>query len=141
MIPKKTTSRARESGVASPGGPDLAIPTCLRSYQECGYLSGCSVDFFPPTDCPAVDLGTHLPRPRTLPSVLRMLPTRLNGSLVRACTRLLRLLAAARCSWHSYLNVISMFLRTARSYPCTRYVASPFPISHFYRHATFGIRL
>lgn len=88
--------------------------------------------FFPPTDCPTVDLvGTS--RPRALyPSVLRMLPTRLNGSLVRACTRLLRLLAT-RCSWHSYLNVIPPLSRTARSYPCTCYVANPFPISHFNR--------
>lgn len=118
--------------------PDLAIPTCLRSYQECDYLSGCSADFFPPTDCPTVDLG--LPNSSGLRAlyslVLRMLPTRLNGSLVRACTRLLRLLAATCCSWHSYLNVISMFLRTARSYPCTHYMASPIPISHFNRHPT-----
>lgn len=70
--------------------------------------------FFPPTDCPTVNLGTQLSSGlRALYSlILRILPTRLNGSLVRACTRLLRLLAATCCSWHSYLNVISMFLRT-----------------------------
>lgn len=85
--------------------------------------------FFPPTDCPTVDPSRYSPppRPALYPLVLRMLPTRFNGGLVRACTRLLRLLAATRCSWHSYLNVISMFLRTAQSYPCTRYVASPIP--------------
>lgn len=56
---------------------------------------------------------------------------------MRACTRLLRLLAATRYSWHSYLNVISMFLRTARSYPCTHYVASPtFQYISFNRHST-----
>jgi len=99
------------------GGPDLAIPTCLRSYQECGYLSGCSADFF------HLLIVLRIPGLRALYSlVLRMLPTRFNGSLVRACTRLLRLLAATCCSWHSYLNVISMFLRTAWSYPCTRYI-------------------
>lgn len=78
---------------------------------------------------PWIPLGTPRPppRPALYPSVLRMLPTRFNGGLVRACTRLLRLLAATRCSWHSYLNVISMFLRTAQSYPCTHYVASPIP--------------
>lgn len=81
-----------------------------------------------------------LPTRALYPSVLRMLPTRLNGSLVRACTRLLRLLAATR-SWHSYLNVIpdaapsfSSREGTTRGLIRVRcvYVASPPPpISHF----------
>lgn len=106
---------------------DLAIPTCLRRLPRMRLPFWLLRVFFPPTDCPTVDPSRYSPppRPALYPSVLRMLPTRFNGGLVRACTRLLRLLAATRCSWHSYLNVISMFLRTARSYPCTHYVASP----------------
>lgn len=117
--------------------PDLAVPTCFCSYQECGYLSGCSADFFhllivlPWISVPN-SFGLHA----LYSLVLRMLPTRLNGSLVRSCTRLLRLLAATCCSWHSYLNVISIFLRTAGSYSCTHYMASPIPVSHFNQYLT-----
>lgn len=109
--------RAQKDYRGGPRPPISRFPRASASYQECGYLSGCCGYFFHLLIVlPWIPLGTHLLRGlHLIPSVLRMLPTRFNGGLVRACTRLLRLLAATRCSWHSYLNVISMFLRTARS--------------------------
>jgi len=117
-IPKKTTSPVQRGArgahcTAGTGGGAAAPPVSRfprdssRSYQECGYLSGCSVDFFPPTDCPAVDLSVtqllRLHRSALYPSVVRMLPTRLNGRaqcvLVRDYYASLLLLALR--SWHS----------------------------------------